>query len=109
MADKITAPSIRVKHRKGEKIVCVTAYDAVFGRIADEAGADLILVGDSLGNVVLGYSSTLPVTLDEMVSHTRSTRVGVNRALFVSDLPFGTYQSSVSQAVDSASALGQRR
>ena len=107
MADKITAPLIREKHRKGEKIVCLTAYDAVFGHLADASGADVILVGDSLGNVVLGYSSTVPVTLEEMVNHTRSTRVGVKRALFVSDLPFGTYQSSVAQSVDSAVALAK--
>ena len=107
MADKITAPIIREKHRKGEKIVCLTAYDAVFGYLADASGVDLILVGDSLGNVVLGYSSTIPVTLEEMVSHTKSTRNGVKRALFVSDLPFGSYQSSVAQSVDSAVVLAK--
>jgi len=105
MADKITAPVIREKHRKGEKIVCITAYDAVFGQIADSAGVDLILVGDSVGNAVLGYPSTVPVTLEEMLAHTKAARRGVKRALFVSDLPFGTYQSSVSQAVDSSVAL----
>ncbi len=105
MAEKVTAPGIRSKHRKGEKIVCVTAYDAVFGQIADESGADLILVGDSLGNVVLGYPSTLPVTLEEMVAHAQATRRGVKRALFVVDLPYGTYQASVEQAVLSTSAL----
>jgi 3-methyl-2-oxobutanoate hydroxymethyltransferase len=90
---------------KGKRIVCMTAYDAPFASLADEAGVDLILVGDSLGNVVLGYESTLPVTLEEMLHHTRAVRRGVKRALLVSDLPFGTYQSSVSQAVDSAVAL----
>jgi 3-methyl-2-oxobutanoate hydroxymethyltransferase len=107
MAEKITAPIIREKHSKGEKIVCITAYDAIFGRMADAAGADLVLVGDSLGNVVLGYTSTLPVTLDDMISHTRSTRHGVKRAMFVADLPFGTYQASVEQAVLSAAALAK--
>jgi len=105
MTDKITVLGIRERYAKGEKIVCITAYDAVFGRIADTAGADVILVGDSLGNVVLGYTSTLPVTLGDMVSHTQATRHGVKRALFVADLPFGTYQSSVEQAIQSATAL----
>ena len=105
MAEKITAPLIREKHRKGERIVCITAYDAMWGQIADTAGVDLVLVGDSVGNAVLGYPSTVPVTLDEMVAHTMATRRGVKRALFVSDLSFGSYQSSVSQAVDSAVRL----
>ncbi|MDR3687807.1 MAG: 3-methyl-2-oxobutanoate hydroxymethyltransferase [Fimbriimonas sp.] len=107
MADKITAPIVRAKRTKGEKIVCITAYDAVFGQIADEAGADVVLVGDSLGNVVLGYSSTIPVTLDEMASHAKATRCGVKRALLVVDLPFGTYQASVEQAVNSAATLAK--
>lgn len=85
--------------------MCITAYDAPFARLADDAGVDLILVGDSLGNVVLGYTSTLPVTLDEMVHHTRAVSTGVKRALLVADLPFGSYQASVSQAVSSAVSL----
>jgi len=107
MGDKITAPSIRLMRSKGEKIVCITAYDAVFGRMAEAAGADLILVGDSLGNVVLGYDSTLPVTLEEMVDHTRATRHGVRRALYVADMPFGTYQASVEDAVRAAVLLAK--
>lgn len=105
MPDKVTVPRLRAMRSKGERIVCVTAYDAAFGAIADEAGVDLILVGDSLGNVLLGYESTVPVTLEQMVHHTRATRAGVSRALLVADLPFGSYQSSVAQAVDSAVAL----
>lgn len=107
MAEKITAPRVKAMKGRGEKVVCVTAYDATFGAIVDEAGVDVILVGDSVGNVLLGYSSTVPVTLEQMVEHTRATRNGVKRALLISDLPFGTYQASVSQAVDSAVALAK--
>jgi 3-methyl-2-oxobutanoate hydroxymethyltransferase len=87
------------------KVVCITAYDAVFGALADAAGADIVLVGDSVGNTALGYSSTLPVSLEEMVHHTRATRQGVQRALLVADLPFGSYQTSTEQAVQAAVAL----
>jgi 3-methyl-2-oxobutanoate hydroxymethyltransferase len=102
---KMTAPLIRGMKAKGTKIVCLTAYDVMSGAIADAAGVDLILVGDSVGNVVLGYDTTLPVTLEAMVYHTAAARRGVSRALLVADMPFGSYQSSVSQAVDSAVAL----
>jgi 3-methyl-2-oxobutanoate hydroxymethyltransferase len=105
MADKITAPKIRAMKLRGEKIVCVTAYDVYFGSLADQSGADLVLVGDSLGNVVLGYDTTLPVTLQDMIHHTLAASRGVKRALFVADLPFGTYQASTDQAVNSAVAL----
>ena len=89
----------------GDAIVCVTAYDAVTGAIADEAGVDLILVGDSVGNVVLGYETTLPVTLDHMLHHVAAVRRGVHGTFLVADMPFGSYQSSAAQAVDSAVAL----
>lgn len=92
---------------KGTKVVCITAYDVVWGAIADASGADIVLVGDSLGNTVLGYSSTVPVTLEEMVHHTRATRRGVTRALLVADLPFGAYQSSTERAVESAIVLAK--
>jgi len=105
MADKVTAPQIRAMKASGDKIVCLTAYDAYFGALADRAGVDLILVGDSLANVVLGYETTVPVTLQEMVHHVRATRRGVKRALLVADMPFGSYNSSVGQAVDSAVEL----
>ncbi|MEX2243963.1 MAG: 3-methyl-2-oxobutanoate hydroxymethyltransferase [Fimbriimonadaceae bacterium] len=105
MGSKRTAPGIRAMKAKGERIVCVTAYDFPSGAIADASGVDLVLVGDSLGNVVLGYENTLPVTLEEMEHHTRATRRGVRDALFVADLPFGSYQSSVSLAVESAVRL----
>ena len=105
MSDKLTAPKIRAMREKGQRIVCLTAYDAAFGAMADQAGVDLVLVGDSVGNVMLGYPSTVPVTLDEMLHHTRATSRGVRRALLIADLPFGTYQASVEQAVTSAVAL----
>lgn len=102
---KITAPRIVAMKPRSERIVCATAYDAWFGRLMDEAGVDLVLVGDSLGNVVLGYETTLPVTLEQLVHHTAATRRGISRAMLVADLPFGSYQASVGQAVDSAVAL----
>lgn len=105
MAEKITAPRLRSMKERGEKIVCVTAYDAYFGSVMDDAGVDLILVGDSLGNTVLGYDSTLPVTLGDMVYHTAAVRRGVSRSLLIADLPFGSYQSSTAQCVDSAVEL----
>ena len=105
MAGKKTAPAIRAMKAKGERIVCLTAYDFPSASIADAAGVDLVLVGDSLGNVVLGYENTVPVTLEEMAHHTRAARRGVRDALFVADLPFGSYQASVAQAVESAVVL----
>jgi 3-methyl-2-oxobutanoate hydroxymethyltransferase len=105
MSDKVTAPKLKGMKQRAEKIVCVTAYDAYFGRLMDEASVDLVLVGDSLGNVLLGYETTVPVTLDQMVHHTAAVRRGVKRALLVADMPFGSYQASVSQCVESAVAL----
>lgn len=90
---------------RAEKIVCVTAYDAPSAQMADAAGVDVVLVGDSVGNVVLGYESTLPVTIADMVHHTRAVARGVQRALVVADMPFGSYQSSVGAAVDAAVEL----
>src|SRR5687767_13909103 len=107
MQGKVTAPRIRAMKAKGEAVVCLTAYDVLTGTIADEAEVDLILVGDSLGNVVLGYDTTLPVSLEDMIHHTRAVRRGVKNALLVSDMPFGSYQSSAAQAVDSAVALAK--
>lgn len=104
MSGRVSAPSILA--RKGrERIVCLTAYDAVTGAIADEAGVDIVLVGDSVGNVMLGYDSTLPVTLDDMIHHTAAVATSVERALIVADMPFGSYQSSTSAAVESAVEL----
>jgi 3-methyl-2-oxobutanoate hydroxymethyltransferase len=105
MASSITAPSLSLMKKKGEKIVCLTAYDASSAAMLDEAGVDVLLVGDSLGNVVQGGSTTLKVTLDEMAYHVRCVAGSVKRALVVGDLPFGTYQESPEQAVRSSVAL----
>jgi len=100
---KITAPKIR--SMKGQRIVCVTAYDYPTALVADAAGVDVVLVGDSLGNVVLGYPNTLPVSLEEMIHHTSAAARGCENALLVADMPFGSYQASVSDAVSSAIEL----
>lgn len=95
-----------IKARKGkEKIAMLTAYDYPTAAILDEAGTDILLVGDSLGNVVLGYPNTLQVTLDMMIHHTQAVVRGTKNALVVADLPFGTYQASPSQAIENASKL----
>lgn len=83
----------------GEKIVTVTAYDVLFGKLVDEAGVDLVLVGDSAGNVVAGHKSTLPMTLDQMIYHGAAVVRGVSRACVVVDMPFNTYQSDSSNAI----------
>jgi 3-methyl-2-oxobutanoate hydroxymethyltransferase len=98
---KVTAPALRAR-KGGEPIVALTAYDYPSARLVDEAGVDLILVGDSAANVVLGYDSTIPVTLDEMVALARAVRRGAQTALVVGDMPFGSYHESPEQAVRSA-------
>ena len=99
---KVTFPVLAARKRAGTPIAALTAYDYPTARIVDEAGIDLLLVGDSLGMAVLGYDSTLPVTLDEMLHHTRAVRRAVRRALLVADLPFGTYHADESEAVRNA-------
>lgn len=89
----------------GERLVMLTAYDALTARILDAAGTDMLLVGDSIGNVALGYDSTLPVTLDEMVVATRAVASATSHALVVADLPFGTYEAGPEQALASAVRL----
>jgi len=96
---KMTVPIIVDRKRRGEKIICLTAYDYPTARWLDAAGIDLILVGDSLGQVVLGYDSTLPVTVDEMLHHLRAVRRGVQRALVVVDLPYGAYHLNGEEAL----------
>lgn len=98
---KLTVKSIRDKKGK-EKITALTAYDFPFARILDESGVDIILVGDSLGMVLLGYESTVRVTLREMLHHTKAVSRAVKRALLVGDMPFGSYQGSAEQAYRSA-------
>lgn len=97
--EKVTVPAVRASKERGERLVCLTAYDYPTARIVDEAGTDIILVGDSLGNVVLGYDSTVPVTLEEMLHHTRAVRRGVRRAMLVADMPYGSYHVSADEGV----------
>jgi 3-methyl-2-oxobutanoate hydroxymethyltransferase len=87
----VTLDSLRQMKGSGEKIACLTAYDASFGATVDVAGTDLVLVGDSLGMVVQGHDTTVPVTVADMVYHTRCVKRGVRRALLVADMPFGSY------------------
>jgi len=105
MEQKVTVPEIVKAKAVGRPIVALTAYDFPFARIADEAGVDLILVGDSLGMVVQGFDTTLPVTMDEMVYHTRMVARARRRALLVSDLPFLSYQVAPAEAVANAGRL----
>jgi len=103
--EKVTVPAVRASKERGERLVCLTAYDYPTARVVDEAGVDIILVGDSVGNVVLGYDSTVPVTLDEMLHHTRAVRRGVERALLVADMPYGSYHTGADDAVRAALRL----
>jgi 3-methyl-2-oxobutanoate hydroxymethyltransferase len=99
---KITTLTIRERKKKNEKITALTAYDYPSARLVDEAGIDIILVGDSLSSVVLGYENTLSVTLDEMLVFARAVRRGAKRALVVGDMPFGSYHTSEDKALESA-------
>jgi 3-methyl-2-oxobutanoate hydroxymethyltransferase len=91
-----------IKKRDGQKITMITAYDYPFAEIADEAGIDVILVGDSLGMVVQGLENTLPVTMDEMIYHTKMVARAVSRAMVIGDMPFMSYQASISDAIRNA-------
>ncbi|HEY4980188.1 MAG TPA: 3-methyl-2-oxobutanoate hydroxymethyltransferase, partial [Candidatus Acidoferrum sp.] len=105
---KITVPELLQRKTlaagtaNNKKITCLTAYDYAMGRLVDEAGVDVVLVGDSLGMVMLGYESTLPVTLEEMLHHTKAVRRGVQRALVVADMPYGSYHGEIGEAVRNA-------
>jgi len=103
--EKVTAPSLKRSKERSEKLVCLTAYDYPSARLVDEAGIDIILVGDSVGNVVLGYENTVPVTLDEIIFHTKAVRRGVQRALLVADMPYGSFHTGADDAVRSALRL----
>lgn len=105
MERKVTVPDILRRKGGGDPIVALTAYDFPFGRIVDQAGVDVILVGDSLGMVVQGMDTTLPVTMDEMVYHCRMVARARQRALLVADMPFLSYQVSVTEAVANAGRL----
>ena len=102
MGDKITVPHILKMKQRGEKITCLTAYDYSFARILDEAGVEMLLVGDSLACVVQGNHNTLAVTMDEMIYHTRLVARGRKRALVIGDMPFLSYQVSREQALENA-------
>ena len=102
---KVTIHTLAKMKSAGEKIGMITAYDASFARLLDQAGADVLLVGDSLGMVVQGNDSTLPVTLEQMIYHTRAVKRGTQRAHVVGDLPFGSYQASADDAVKNAGRL----
>jgi len=104
---KVTVPELLQRKSSAadfptKKITCLTAYDYPTGRLVDEAGVDVVLVGDSVAMVALGYDSTLPLTLEEALHHTKAVRRGVKRALLVADMPFGTYHGDVNEALKSA-------
>jgi 3-methyl-2-oxobutanoate hydroxymethyltransferase len=105
-AEKVTVPGIlgrkSLPGNSRRKITCLTAYDFPTARLLDHAGVDILLVGDSLGMVVLGYDNTLPVTTDEMLHHVRAVRRGIRRALLVADMPFGSYHVSLNESVRDA-------
>jgi 3-methyl-2-oxobutanoate hydroxymethyltransferase len=105
---KVTVPELLQRKSQAadstnkKKITCLTAYDYPTARLMDEAGVDVVLVGDSVAMVVLGYESTLPLTMEESLHHTKAVRRGVQRALVVADMPFGTYQGDVNEALSNA-------
>ena len=104
---RTTLKKIREAKATGEKLTMITAYDYPGAQLAEAAGVDMILVGDSLGNVVLGYETTLPVTMDDMVHHTKAVARGNKTALVVADMPFLSYQVSIEEAVKNAGRLMQ--
>src|SRR6266446_5707408 len=104
---KVRAPDLTLMKARGERIVMLTAYDATMARLLDRAGIDVLLVGDSLGQVILGLDTTIPVTLDAVIHHTRAVARGATRALVVADMPFLTYQVSAEEALRNAARLFQ--
>lgn len=102
LTTKVTMPALTGMKREGKPITALTAYDYATSRLVDEAGIDMILVGDSLAMVVLGHDNTLAVTVDEMLHHTRAVRRAVRRALVVADMPFGSYHGKISEGVANA-------
>jgi 3-methyl-2-oxobutanoate hydroxymethyltransferase len=99
---KVTTNTLQVMKQQGEKISMLTAYDFSMARILDDAGIDVLLVGDSASNVMAGHETTLPITLDQMIYHAQSVVRAINRCLVVVDLPFGTYQGNSKEALNSA-------
>ena len=104
-AARRTVPGLGAMARAGERIAMLTCYDASFATLLERAGVDVLLVGDSLGMVIGGHASTLPVTLDEMAYHTRAVAAGASTALVIADMPFGTYQPSAATAYANAARL----
>lgn len=102
---RVTKQSLQEMKRDGYRFSCLTAYDALAARIFDEAGIDLLLVGDSVGNVVQGHETTIPVTLEDIIYHTRAVVRGVQRSMVVSDMPFMSYQVSAEEAFRNAGRL----
>lgn len=102
---KVYLPAIREAKQRGEKLVCLTAYDYPTARIVDEAGVDMILVGDSIGNVIHGYGNTIPVTLDEILSACIAVKRGTERAMVIADMPYGTYHVNEDETVRNALRL----
>jgi len=101
-APKVTAQTLLDRKNAHQPITALTAYDYSTARLVDQAGIDMVLVGDSLGMTVLGYDSTLPVTMEEMLHHTRAVRRAIRRALLLADMPFGSYHSTTEEAVSNA-------
>lgn len=99
---RVTTETLRKMKYDGEKITMLTAYDFTTAKMVDAGGIDAVLVGDSAANVMAGFETTLPITLDQMIYHTQSVVRGIDRALVVADLPFGTYQSNADRALESA-------
>jgi 3-methyl-2-oxobutanoate hydroxymethyltransferase len=102
---KVTTLRLQEYKNTGRKIACLTGYDAIIGKILDEAGIDVILVGDSLGNIVQGHETTLPVTLEDTIYHTKAVVRGANRPLIIADMPFMTYQVSADEAFRNAGRI----
>lgn len=102
---KVYLPAIRAAKERGEKLVCLTAYDYPTARIVDEAGVDIVLVGDSIGNVIHGYGNTIPVSIDEIASACIAVKRGTERAMVVADMPYGTYHVNEDQSVQNALRL----
>ncbi|MDQ3747446.1 MAG: 3-methyl-2-oxobutanoate hydroxymethyltransferase, partial [Acidobacteriota bacterium] len=103
--EKVYVPALRAAKEKGEKLVCLTAYDYPTARIVDEAGVEIILVGDSMGNVIHGYGNTIPVTIEEILSALKAVKRGSSRALLVADMPYGSYHTGENTTVRNALTL----
>ena len=104
---RYTVRKIQEKADKGEKLVMVTAYDYPSACLAEQAGVDMILIGDSLGNVILGYDTTIPVTMEDMLHHTKAVSRAVTKPMVIADMPYGSYHVSVEQAITNAMRLIQ--